>query len=233
MNLTFKPRKSFPVPSVPPVHLVANHSVFSPSLEVLPDPSLAMECPEEWPSVVAFIGPAGCGKSTAATYLQEEYGYSLLKFAHPIKEMLRVLGLEDRHLEGAEKEAPCDILGGVSPRRAMQTLGTEWGRTLIHPDIWVRAWMREAVWRLQNGRRLVIDDLRYPNELDAILRLGGSTLRIVRKDATQCEWHDSETQRLLCQRVIVNDGTREEFVKELARALDSLTPVTPPNPPTP
>jgi hypothetical protein len=205
MNLTFKPRKSF---------------------EVLPQVAkeCPKECPEEWPCVVAFIGPAGCGKSTAAAHLVEGYGYSLLKFAHPIKEMLRVIGLEDRHLEGEAKEIPCDLLGGVSPRRAMQTLGSEWGRKLIHPDIWVSAWMREAVWRLQNGQRLVIDDLRYPNELDAILRLQGVTIRIVRRDqATQCEHHDSETQSLISQRVVVNDGGPAEFTEQITRCLESLS----------
>lgn len=202
MNLTFKPRKD-PIGVIHPFPVVK-------------------EFPERWPSVVAFIGPAGCGKSTAAGHLVE-HGYSLLKFAHPIKEMLRALGLEDRHLEGDKKESQCDLLGGVSPRRAMQTLGTEWGRKLIHPELWVRAWMREAVWRLQNGQRLVIDDLRYPNELDAILRLGGSTLRIIRKDHHQCEAHDSETQHIISQRVIVNDLSQEEFLKRVSESLDSLT----------
>jgi len=203
MNLTFKPRKD-------------SNGLIHPF-------PVVKEWPENWPSVVAFIGPAGCGKSTAAHFLREKYGYSLLKFAHPIKEMLRVLGLEDRHLEGDQKEAPCNLLCGTSPRRAMQLLGTEYGRKLIHPDIWVKAWMREAVWKIQNGQRLVIDDLRYPNELDAILRLGGSTLRIVRKDIHQCEAHDSETQHIISQRVIVNDLSREEFHKSVSESLDSLT----------
>jgi hypothetical protein len=205
MNLTFKPLKE-------------------PSGVIHPFPDLKMpEWPEHWPSVAAFIGPAGCGKSTAAAHLVER-GYTLLKFAHPIKQMLRSLGLEEDHLEGDQKEVPCALLCDASPRRAMQTLGTEWGRKLIHPDIWVRAWMRVAVWRLQNGQRLVIDDLRYPNELDAVLRLGGSTLRIVRKDAHQCERHDSETQHIISQRVIVNDGTRSDFLTKVTTALDSLKP---------
>lgn len=208
MNLTFKPRKETPSASAYGV--------------IHPFPDLKMpEWPEHWPVVVAFIGPAGCGKSTAAARLVER-GYSLLKFAHPIKMMLRAIGLEEEHLEGDRKEVPCDLLGGASPRRAMQTLGTEWGRTIIHPDIWVNAWLRVAVWRLQNGQRLVIDDLRYPNELDAVLRLGGVTLRIVRKDAFQCEAHDSETQHIISQRVIVNDGAQEDFLRSVDEALDSI-----------
>jgi hypothetical protein len=184
---------------------------------------LEFPCPETWPVAVAFIGPAGCGKSTCADLLVEHYGYTRLKFAHPIKKMLTVLGLEDRHLEGDQKEVACDLLGGVSPRRAMQVLGHEWGRKLIHPDLWVRAWMKEAVFMLQNGHRLVCDDLRYPNELDALLRLGGSTIRIVRKDqVTQCECHDSETQQILSQRVIVNDGTLDKLYARVELTLDSI-----------
>lgn len=180
-------------------------------------------CPEHWPVVVAFIGPAGCGKSTCATLLEEHHGYTRLKFAHPIKQMLRSLGLEDRHLEGVDKESPTDLLSGVSPRRAMQLLGHEWGRILIHPDLWVRAWMKDAVWKIQNGHRLVIDDLRYENELDAILRLGGVTIRIVRKDqSTQCEQHDSETQNIFGQRVIVNDGSLDKLYAVTELTLDSI-----------
>ena len=205
MNLTFKPRKDTPV-----IHLV-------PGMRLPEWP----KWPEHWPEVVAFIGPAGCGKSTAASHLLAR-GYTLLKFAHPIKQMLRAIGLEGEHLEGEAKELPCNLLLGASPRRAMQTLGTEWGRKLIHPDLWVHAWMKEAVWKLQNGNRLVIDDLRYPNELSAILRLGGSVIRIVRKDAFQCEAHDSETQFIISQRVIVNDLTEDEFLKSVSETLDSL-----------
>ena len=111
----------------------------------------------------------------------------------------------------------------------MQVLGTEWGRKLIHEDLWVRAWMREAVWMLQNGRRLAIDDLRYPNELDAVLRLGGATIRIVRKDLHQVESHDSETQFVLSQRVVVNDSDLWMLANRITAALDSL-PKSKPDP---
>jgi hypothetical protein len=44
---------------------------------------------------------------------------------------------------GDLKEVPVDCLDGQTPRRAMQLLGTEWGRTLS-ADLWINAWRRAA-----------------------------------------------------------------------------------------
>lgn len=43
--------------------------------------------------VIAFVGPIGCGKTTAANYLVEKYGYTLCKFAQPLRGMLWSMGL--------------------------------------------------------------------------------------------------------------------------------------------
>ena len=48
--------------------------------------------------------------------------------------MLYQLGLGEAHIEGALKEVPCELLGGKTPRYAMQTLGTEWGRDTDQQD---------------------------------------------------------------------------------------------------
>jgi hypothetical protein len=60
----------------------------------------------------------------------------------------------------------------------MQTLGTEWGRDLIGPDFWVGIWEAKVRQLLRGGVNVVADDCRFPNELAAALRLGGSHARI-------------------------------------------------------
>jgi ATPase subunit of ABC transporter with duplicated ATPase domains len=75
------------------------------------------------PRVIALSGPAGSGKSTAAAVLQEK-GYTLVKFAGPLKAMCRAVGLSDEHIEGNGKERPLGWLQGKSPRQFMQLLGT-------------------------------------------------------------------------------------------------------------
>src|SRR5690606_4187664 len=79
------------------------------------------------PRIIALSGPAGSGKSTAAAYLVDK-GYTLIKFAGPLKAMCQAIGFTDWHLEGDGKERPLDWLQGKSPRQFMQLLGTEFGR---------------------------------------------------------------------------------------------------------
>jgi hypothetical protein len=135
-------------------------------------------------NIIGITGPAGSGKSTAASYLVKQHGFVHLKFAGALKEMLRTLleMVEDpyieRRIEGDLKETPCFLLGGNSPRHAMQTLGTEWGRNSIGADFWVEICERRAELALGRGERVVIDDVRFDNEAAMIRSLGGKVLRL-------------------------------------------------------
>lgn len=127
------------------------------------------------PKLIGLIGRKGSGKDTAAEMLLRG-GYQNVKFAGALKDMLRCFlayqGLDavsiERMIEGDLKETPTPLLGGQTPRFAMQTLGTEWGRDLLAQDLWVWAAVRRC-----DGRNSVITDVRFPNERDAILSAGG------------------------------------------------------------
>ena len=165
--------------------------------------------------VVGLAGRKGSGKTTAAALLVKEYGFVRIPFAGPLKAMLRALGLEDVHLDGSLKEKPCALLGGRTPRHAMQTIGTEWGRNLIHPDLWVMAWtaaVRNLSWSTPG---VVADDLRFVNEAMAVRRMRGIVLRITRPDAADDgDAHESETtlDRLAFDGQVVNGGTPDELL---------------------
>lgn len=142
--------------------------------------------------IIALTGYAGSGKSTAAKILVEQHGFTLVKFAGPLKAMMRCLGLGDREIEGDLKEHPHDVLCGKSPRHAMQTIGTEWGRNLIGSELWVNVAM-EAAWKvLDQGGRVVIDDCRFLNEAAAIKQAGGTVIRINRPGVGPVNGHVSE-----------------------------------------
>jgi hypothetical protein len=128
--------------------------------------------------VVALSGLAASGKSTAAEYLDRHHGFVRHRFAAPLKDMMRALGLTERHIEGDLKEVPCDLLCGRTPRWAMQSVGTEWGRDLIHPDLWVSIWKARALASLEAGLNVVAEDCRFPNEADAVRALGGRVIRL-------------------------------------------------------
>lgn len=128
-------------------------------------------------TIIGLVGVIGSGKTTAANYLEVYHGFQPEKFAGPLKDMLRAIGLDDEEIEGRLKEAPCGLLCGVTPRHAMQTLGTEWGRDLISPDLWVNAWEYRVSDPIR--RRIVADDCRFPNEAQKLRDIGAKLVRIV------------------------------------------------------
>lgn len=172
--------------------------------------------------IVVFKGKAGSGKTTAARHIEENYGYIKLRFAYKLKEMLEVLGLSKREIDGDLKESACEVLGGKTPRHAMITLGTEWGRDMIHPDIWVKALDRDLHRDIEDGfTRFVIDDLRFLNEEKYLRSLNVSSrypykviiVGIKRGDKTDTSTHISETQMdgVEVDHLICNNGTIESL----------------------
>lgn len=173
------------------------------------------------PRLMAFAGRAGSGKSLAAQTLIDD-GWVRLKFADPLKNMLRAFfkssGLDDdeeieRRIEGDLKETPDPYLNYVSPRRAMQTLGQEWGRECIEPCLWVCALERAVRHAFLKGRNVVVDDCRYENEVQIIRDLGGAVTMIVRPDAELVDVsHVSERLALNPDFCIENSGSQAELV---------------------
>src|SRR5699024_8911126 len=130
-----------------------------------------------------------------------DFGYERVRFAGPLKAMLKALGLTDAQVDGDQKEVPSDLLRGLTPRWAMQTLGTEWGRNCIHPNLWVSAWKASIVGK----PRVVVDDLRFPNEEAAVRDLGGVVWRVERPGVGESS-HASESQRLGFDKLIYNEA---------------------------
>jgi hypothetical protein len=126
------------------------------------------------PPVIALIGASGAGKSTVAKTLAEQ-GYTVIPMSCVLKDMLRALGFTDADLEGdqAYRLTPQRKLGGMSPRQVASTLGTEWARNTVHPDLLVNAVEARIRAALATGCKVVIDGMRFPNEWDMTYRLGG------------------------------------------------------------
>lgn len=141
--------------------------------------------------LIGLIGQARVGKDTVAAHLYREHDFEQTSFAYPMKRMLES-AFPGVDFHGGDREQPIDWLG-KSPRQLMQTLGTEWGRTCIHPDLWVMLTERE----IQRARSrqftgLVVTDVRYHNEADMILRNGGTLIHVVRDTGAKVNDHVSE-----------------------------------------
>lgn len=171
--------------------------------------------------VIALVGQAGSGKSEVAQHLISNHGFILYKFAETLKDMLRVLGLSEEEIEGNLKETPSSTLLEKTPRHAMQTLGTEWGRNLIHTDLWAHAWGIRVLEELEEGRKVVCDDCRFLNEVDYVRSIKHSQLwRIKRKMSIITKTHQSEMEQdqIVVDRTLRNNGT----LGELKTAVDGM-----------
>lgn len=103
----------------------------------------------------------------------------------------------------------------VTPRLALTTLGTEWGRTLYN-DIWASKTLRDAE---MSERNIVITDMRYKNEFNLAKRKGAMFLRITRPGITPST-HSSETELLDIPDsefdfVLRNDGSLDDLYEKL------------------
>ena len=190
--------------------------------------------------LIGFGYKLGVGKTTCADFMED---HIKLSFGTAVKEetaeFLTHLNVtfERRHLYGSQADkdelfivdiprwchlTPAELFtpakevinhskpGYVSMtfRQMLQLYGTEYRRRQ-DPDYWVRR--LEA--KLHGLERVVIDDVRFPNEVEMIQRLGGRVIRIDRPGPNEST-HASETELDGFDGwdgVIVNDGTLREL----------------------
>lgn len=172
--------------------------------------------------IILLTGLKGSGKSTVADYLVKDRGFTRVKMAGPLKDMLRAIGLTEDHLEGELKEEPLDMLGGHTPRWAMQSLGLEWGRNCLHKDLWVDLAVGRAKEIVAKGASIVIDDMRFNNELRSLKSAFPDSISArVRRSDTKIDGpeeiqalHGSEKEivRLPVDAIISNDAGISELI---------------------
>lgn len=174
------------------------------------------------PNLIALYssGPSS-GKTEVARLLVEQHGFKTIKLAATLKGMVvRLLydfgvSAKDigRCLEGDLKELPIPGLG-VSPRYLFQTLGTEWGRALVHPKVWTMIAVNRCRAELSQGRSVVVDDMRFPNEFEALKEAGGTMVKVTRPGVVApTDGHASEglLDDILFDYEVVNGGTLDDL----------------------
>ena len=141
------------------------------------------------PMIVALLGHRGAGKDAIAEVLCREAGYVNVKFARPLKDALvGIFGLSPEHVDGALKDVPHPHYG-VTPRTLMQWFGTEvmqHGLSKIVPGAGRTFWADRLVQAVRalpggpEGQKVVISDMRFPHEIDALKKAFGDRLVIIR-----------------------------------------------------
>jgi len=174
--------------------------------------------------ILGLCGYKGSGKSTLARMLLDLVpGAQQIAFADPLKRFAcevfdwRLEQLEDQQFkETPDLRYPREITQGtvvfLTPRHALQQLGTEWGRACCE-QTWIRYGLRRAQALEAAGCPLVIiTDVRFINEGEAICTVGGTVARIARPhDHTDGHASEREIHRVPARYTIYNHGDLEHL----------------------
>lgn len=136
--------------------------------------------------IISISGGIGSGKDTIASYLINNHGFKKMSFAGSLKDAVStVFGWDREMVDGVTKTSrewreqrdewwSTRLSMDITPRWVLQYVGTEVFRQHFHDDIWVAS----VEYKLLSAKDdIVITDCRFKNELDAIKRVGGVTLR--------------------------------------------------------
>ena len=175
--------------------------------------------------IVGLHGFAQSGKDTIGQELVEKYGFERLSFADIIREGIYILNpilshspmgvtlrvkevVDEYGWEWAKKNYP-------EVRRLLQVMGTEVGRDLIYPAIWIDG-VRN---KMRNGD-YVITDVRFENEAEMIKsNREGLLVKIIRDGVGPVNTHSSDSglPDELFDLIINNDGSLEEFLESVEK----------------
>jgi hypothetical protein len=146
--------------------------------------------------IIGLSGYARSGKDTVAGMLIGLYGYDNRAFATGIRDLLYEMNpsvFEDDHVDGTlqyivqrwgwEEAKKYKLIRGY-----LQTLGVG-ARKVFGDDVWVS----KALEGVSAGDKIVLTDVRFPNEAEVIKSLGGEIWRIQRPKTEAINNHPSES----------------------------------------
>ena len=171
--------------------------------------------------IFPISGQKRAGKDTISDYIKGQVMASRVSFADPVRDVCRAyFGWTEEWLLGKHKE-DVDPYWGISPRQAMQYLGTEVGRVGIaenYPEfksvtgdsIWIKSAKKniraksskEYISNYGKIRAFIIPDMRFLNEYDAMKEMENEGYKVitigVRRDGLPSDSHASETEIRYC-----------------------------------
>lgn len=130
-------------------------------------------------TIIAISGKRGVGKTTAAIYLQEKFGFKRVSFAETLKRHAEVLVPGINRVMGVKGKEKPFFKSGESARQFLISFGQfmrYWDE-----DYWIKASGIDTAEGL-----IVIDDLRFKNEAKYLKAKGAKLIRINRYEHINC-----------------------------------------------
>ena len=152
-------------------------------------------------------------------------------FAAPIRAgVAAAFGIDDDYFYDRKlKEKPIDGIG-KSVRELTQLFGTEFGRNMIDPDIWVNVantmyqGAKNAPEYAGTYQGIAISDVRFENEAKWIHDNGGVVIKITRPGVGPVNGHvsDKGLSDEHIDYVIENDGTLDQFHEKVLNTVQAV-----------
>lgn len=175
--------------------------------------------------IVGIAGRAGSGKGELIKYLCTKYPdkYATYAFADPLKaQVMRVFGLTQHQVstqEGKASKLDSSIwVNGqlaTTPRELLQIVGTQM-RTLQGADYWVNKARQYMNTYANSPKCLLIDGVRFENEIAAIESVGG-VLCWVDRDVPIMAHESERDMSIYASYLIGNKGTLQQFHQDIDR----------------
>jgi hypothetical protein len=165
--------------------------------------------------IIGLCGYAQSGKDSVAEILVNNYGYTRIAFADPIRELLYEMNptVKDGgyRLQGVVDGYGWDVAKTAFPevRKLLQDLGVG-ARKVFGEQFWVEQALRDVQW----DGNFVITDVRYPNEAKEIRGYDDAQIwRIKRTGVDPVNTHASETAMdgEKVDQIFLNNGTLDDL----------------------
>ena len=149
------------------------------------------------PLLIGLSGKAGSGKTTVGDYLTGAHGYMQFAFADVLKAVVQTAFCftDEQMILGKESIDPrCD----KSPRWCLQHFGTAF--RAVWPQIWIWNLRWEILGFLaENGQHpIVVTDVRFRDEAEALRRMGAMLVRIERDEKMRMAGRDARLTGNAC-----------------------------------
>lgn len=154
--------------------------------------------------VIGLAGIKRSGKDTAARALWLA-GYVRVAFADALRDEVFAKYPEAKSITDEGKEKPQKFLGGRSLREILIEIGMK--RRESDPDYWVRILRQRIVKLRDSGKRVVVSDVRMPNEYTMLHEFGARLIWIKRAGIEPGDHPTERDHSGLCDIVIHNFGT--------------------------
>lgn len=191
-----------------------------------------------WTRTIGLAGTKGSGKTTIAKAMKEilegwdgkaeDEEIQILAFADPVRDMLERLDpfVGSDYLAWRRLNTILDLNGGWEGvkttlyypyiRELLQRMGTECVRS-VDNDFWVN---HMAARISDTTNMVIIQDVRFENEVDLISEYGGVVVELIRDGVDTTDKHSSEAG-VTADLIVRNDSTPEYVAERIIDLVSS------------